>query len=255
MAAGVPQVVSDWNGYRDTVRHGETGFLVPTRWMNCCDDLMHIGSIRGEAFAAFAVGQSVAVDMAEMEKYLHLLINNAQLRNEMSERSRNRALALFSFGVVAKQYDELWTELTRAANSIHAQPTPMNFARPAYHQFFGHYASKPLSEDTLIELSATANSDDGGVKCLPEYPGALANLQALDEDVFARIFELFKSCNAIEPPTVELHSPVRMGDLVETLRRSCSYHPDCLRRHIMWLIKFGFVNALGGKQRNERPRC
>ncbi|MBI3542646.1 MAG: glycosyltransferase, partial [Deltaproteobacteria bacterium] len=29
MAAGLPQVVSDWNGYRDTVRHGVDGFRVP----------------------------------------------------------------------------------------------------------------------------------------------------------------------------------------------------------------------------------
>jgi len=32
MAAGLPSVVSDWNGYKDTVRHGEDGFRVPT-WM------------------------------------------------------------------------------------------------------------------------------------------------------------------------------------------------------------------------------
>ena len=30
MAAGLPCVVSDWDGYRDTVRHGEDGFRVDT---------------------------------------------------------------------------------------------------------------------------------------------------------------------------------------------------------------------------------
>ena len=30
MAAGLPCVVSDWNGYRDTVADGETGFRIPT---------------------------------------------------------------------------------------------------------------------------------------------------------------------------------------------------------------------------------
>ena len=30
MAAGLPSVVSDWDGYRDTTIHGETGFCVPT---------------------------------------------------------------------------------------------------------------------------------------------------------------------------------------------------------------------------------
>ena len=31
MAAGLPRVISDWDGYRDSVKHGEDGFLVPTR--------------------------------------------------------------------------------------------------------------------------------------------------------------------------------------------------------------------------------
>ena len=31
MAAGLPRVISDWDGYRDSVTHGEDGFLVTTR--------------------------------------------------------------------------------------------------------------------------------------------------------------------------------------------------------------------------------
>ena len=30
MAAGLPVVVSDWDGYKDTVRHGVDGFRIPT---------------------------------------------------------------------------------------------------------------------------------------------------------------------------------------------------------------------------------
>jgi len=30
MASGLPVIASDWNGYRDLVTDGETGFLVPT---------------------------------------------------------------------------------------------------------------------------------------------------------------------------------------------------------------------------------
>ena len=38
MACGVPQVVSDWDGYRDTVGK-ETGFLIKTSWTNCMEDI------------------------------------------------------------------------------------------------------------------------------------------------------------------------------------------------------------------------
>ena len=37
MAAGVPLVVSDWNGYRDLVRDGIDGFRVPTRWASVAE--------------------------------------------------------------------------------------------------------------------------------------------------------------------------------------------------------------------------
>ena len=30
MASGLPVVATDWNGYRDLVAHGDSGFLVPT---------------------------------------------------------------------------------------------------------------------------------------------------------------------------------------------------------------------------------
>ena len=39
MAAGVPLVVSDWNGYRDLVRNGIDGFRVPTRGHLCTTSL------------------------------------------------------------------------------------------------------------------------------------------------------------------------------------------------------------------------
>ena len=39
MACGIPQVVSDWDGYKDTVVDGVTGFRVPTYWIECDEDL------------------------------------------------------------------------------------------------------------------------------------------------------------------------------------------------------------------------
>src|SRR5438045_9025590 len=44
MACGIPQVVADWNGYRDTVSYGETGFFVPTYWTNCDSEVADSGA-------------------------------------------------------------------------------------------------------------------------------------------------------------------------------------------------------------------
>ena len=41
MAAGLPVVASNWNGYRDLVRHGVDGYLVPTRWATTAQRCQH----------------------------------------------------------------------------------------------------------------------------------------------------------------------------------------------------------------------
>jgi glycosyltransferase involved in cell wall biosynthesis len=247
MASGVPQVVPDWDGYRDTVRHGETGFLIPTRWMNCCDDLLHSGAIRGRMFDQFTMGQSVAIDMREMENYLHLLINNEPLRNKMAEQSLTRASAYYSFKAVAKQYDELWLDLGRIASSIVARPALVRFHRPRYYHFFGHYASKALSDETPLEITAAGREISCAKKIAPAYPAFLAAFQILDEDILRGTLKLlgdYDGSPAKSDVVVDRNSCVRMGSLVESLGKSCTYHPDHLRRHIMWLIKYGFIVAL-----------
>jgi len=241
MASGVPQVVPDWDGYHDTVHHGETGFLVPTRWADCCDDLLHTGAIRGTTFDQFTVGQSVAVDMSEMETYLHLLVNNEQLRSEMAERSRKRASACYSFRAVAKQYEELWLDLERIASRIAARPEVVQLSRPRYYHFFGHYASRSLSDETPLEITSAGRQITRAKRIVPAYPAFLSAFQILDEDVLRKTLELATGQNL---PKVGSLVDVRLGTLVQALRKECAYHPDHLCRHIMWLIKYGYLSPL-----------
>jgi len=239
MASGVPQVVPDWNGYRDTVCHGETGFLVPTRWMSCTDDLLYTGPIRSATFDHFSIGQSVALDMQEMANYLQLLIDNEALRNEMSQRSRKRASDLYSFRPIAKQYEELWCELERISRSSDARPAPVRLSRPLYYHFFGHYASTALSDETVLSITAAGAEICRAKRIAPPYPAVLSGFQILDEDILRK---------ALDSCLRDGHSDVRLGMLVELLGKACGYHSDHLRRHIMWLIKYGYLTPLDGPQ-------
>ncbi len=80
MAAGVPQIVSDTDGYRDTVVHGETGFLVPTYRCDCIRDLDEAGTLLGWRFQQAMLGQSIAIDVRKTYEYLSLLIRDRDLR-------------------------------------------------------------------------------------------------------------------------------------------------------------------------------
>lgn len=122
MACGIPQVVSDWDGYRDTVSEGETGFLIPTAWTSCLDDLKDRdflplnGVQRSELYASLS-SRSVAVDMDAFEEKLCILIREPELRRRMSEASRNRALEHFSLQSTVAQTEEIWNNLNQIAKA------------------------------------------------------------------------------------------------------------------------------------------
>src|SRR5436190_5191420 len=78
MAAGLPAVVSDWNGYRDTVRDGIDGFRVPTLSMppGTGDDIAdrYDWGVDSYDFYVFHGSQLVAVDVdAAAEAYRKLI--------------------------------------------------------------------------------------------------------------------------------------------------------------------------------------
>lgn len=98
MAAGLPVVVSDWDGYRDTVRDGIDGFRIPT--------LMPRAGLGGDLALRHALeidtydmycGHScmlVAVDVAATTQAFIRLFESPQLRRQMGEAGRERAVSL-----------------------------------------------------------------------------------------------------------------------------------------------------------------
>jgi glycosyltransferase involved in cell wall biosynthesis len=166
MAAGLPVVVSDWDGYRDTVVHGETGFAVPTAM-----PAARTGA--GEEFAAryFAgidsydqyigrVGQCTAVDVgATTEAYL-ALIADPELRRRMGTAGRRRALGTFDWSVIVPAYQALWTELAarragHASSVVHAggRGHPL---RGDPFEVFRAFPTLAIGAETLVECLAAA---------------------------------------------------------------------------------------------------
>jgi glycosyltransferase involved in cell wall biosynthesis len=59
MAAGLAVVASDWDGYKDLVEDGVSGFLVPTRWAPPPQDLTALRQILEPGLSQLALGQGV----------------------------------------------------------------------------------------------------------------------------------------------------------------------------------------------------
>jgi glycosyltransferase involved in cell wall biosynthesis len=126
MACGVPQIVADWDGYRDTVDHGVTGLRVPTLWAPCDGDLDGYAAATGWEADHLALAQSVAIDVAGLADALEQLATQPALRARMGEASRQRALAHYAWPKVLAQYHDLWRELSGQARrtSVPEPPPP-----------------------------------------------------------------------------------------------------------------------------------
>lgn len=115
MAAGLPVVVSDWDGFRDTVTP-ETGFRIPT--MGPAD-----GALRAEALRHFTKSDSyvqyisqaafqTAIDVPKMAAAFAALIDDRPKRMAMGQAGVARARAVYDWSVVIPQYQEFWGELS-----------------------------------------------------------------------------------------------------------------------------------------------
>ncbi|WP_293905311.1 glycosyltransferase [Phenylobacterium sp.] len=230
MAAGLPSVVSDWDGYKDTVRHGVDGFRIPTvaprpgyggdlaywfanAWINYDN---YVG----------ATAQYTAVDLAAAEAALVALIEDEGLRRTMGAAARARAREVFDWQAIIPQYQALWAE--QNARRLAAGPDTLprlNPYRPDPYTLFAGYPSRHLQQRDLVALRPGMDWPTARVRL--DAPLAVysrfnrPNAQEL-ERVFGRL--------AQGPATV-----LELLDLVAQARR------NYLERGLIWLARHDVV--------------
>jgi glycosyltransferase involved in cell wall biosynthesis len=126
MAAGLPVLVSDWDGFRDTVRDGQDGFRIPSLMAapGAAPDLAMAhgaGAMDYDHFLA-ATTQLVAIDIAATTAALEKLVLDAPARRAMGGAAQARARGEFDWARIIPRWQALWTEL-RAVRE-HATDTP-----------------------------------------------------------------------------------------------------------------------------------
>lgn len=157
MAAGLPCVVTDWDGYKDTVRDGEDGFRITTyapapgdgadfaywyfnQWMNYDN---YVGG----------AGQFTAIDYGQAERAIVALVENPDLRRRMGDKARIRARHIFDWTAIIPQYQALWAE--QNARRLAAPPEAAkrdNPFRPDPFTLFQSYPTHHLRGDTRVAL-------------------------------------------------------------------------------------------------------
>ena len=133
MAAGLPLVVSDWNGYRDLVRDGMDGFRVATRWASVAQQAsvplgwQQLLGLEPYPKVAGALGQLVHVDTQAAEAACLTLLTRSELRAGHGAAARQRACETFHPDVVMSQIEALFLDLQcrrQQAVTSPASPSP-----------------------------------------------------------------------------------------------------------------------------------
>lgn len=239
MAAGLPVVVSDWDGYRDTVQHGVQGFCVPTLMPppGLGEDLAwrHGAEVDTYDMHCGHACSFVAVDIPATAAAFQRLFQDEALRRQMGAAGQARARQLYDWSVIIPAYEALWAELAAqrqvALQAPQALPPTRWPARLDPWQGFAAYPSATLQPGTLLALPPE----------LPQAGQAVARLQQLRSLAMvsfadAELLPLDEECATL------LHAlqagPQPAGQLVQGLeagRQALGF------RGLAWLLKLGVI--------------
>lgn len=234
MACGIPQIVSDWNGYKDTVIDKVTGYRIPTYWVKCDEDIRDAASIPAEANHKSALqhlilSQSVVIDLPLLESAIQFLYDNPEERKRMSEQSVKIAREKFSWEVIIKQYEALWEEL-KDMQSISAYEDfrqQYNFLRPIYCDAFSSYPTEFLTDNTYAIITKEGrNLLEKRIPIPQHYP--------LEE----YLQEINWSLIILKDMQENGQSGISIKDVCNKYNK---INNSILKRSFMWLIKHGFA--------------
>lgn len=169
MACGLPAVVTDWDGYRDGVRNGVDGFLIPTLTPppaagQAIAEMYYNQDNYGVALTA--TSQSTVVDIEWCAQALAVLIENPETRRAYAANGRARARDVFDWRHIIPAYENLWHELSgKRLATPRRTLVPENWpaAHPAYVNPWHMFASFPtthLNADDIIGILMDDNDID-----------------------------------------------------------------------------------------------
>ena len=242
MAAGLPVLVSDWDGYRDTVRDGIDGFRIPT--------LMPAAPAGQDIAFRYAAGidsydiycghtcELVAVDTQVAAQRLQLLIDDPDLRRRMGDAGRQRAREEYDWRRILVRYRDLWADLAerRRSDADLLSPPPLA-ERPERLDPFAVFASYPSRR--LADVDA-----------LYLIPGADAQVLETRRVLAMNNFADYVFPSRAECAEILERIAVRPGlCVVDLLSAFPAGRRFALRRGLVWMMKMDVLQLPPDPQR------
>lgn len=233
MAAGIPVVVSDWNGYKDTVSDGVEGFRIPSMALESGlqSDIAYRHALGIDTYDMYCGFSStfVGLDIDALNDAFCKLVEDSSLRLKMGQAGRRKIEATYDWANIIKVYEDFWASLDEirsgnAKNSKNQEKILPNYIDPS--QAFRHYSSENLDLDT--KLCLFSSDKEGAINLVQEYR-KLALVNYVDE--------LLPSDEAVSALIMaSSDKPERVRNIINKM----GDHPSiAVQRALAWLIKLG----------------
>ena len=238
MAAGLPLLVSDWDGMKDTVSP-DVGLRVTTRTLTprhtSEEALRHHGGVDNYTQYCASVSAVTEIDMEELQAKIMTLVQNPELRRSLGAAGKKRADALYDWSRIIPQMQDLWAEQDRrrrvnagrfrryAAESLPLAPAPTKL-----------FASYPTEQTAHDGKRFVAVARDG-------LPNLNDTLVARDYLGTKRIFAAPRDIGAVYQA---VQSAEGAGLDVPALLTVTGLQRNNVDRIVMWLLKYGFLRRV-----------
>ena len=246
MAAGLPVIASDWDGYKDLVAHGATGYLVPTflpSYPPQFDNVRGSGLMLSDDLLA----ATTVVETRALKALLAELLGNPERRHSFGEAGRRRANELYDWKKIIVQYEDLWATLHHEAarSDVSSTTERPDLEQWSYSEIFGHYPTAIIDSTVRIRISDHGRNWRSHCKTLAK----LATPESW--------FRLEQIQNTLE--LLETTETASIGEIPLFNDEKCGFSSDgelnCtwLLSHVYRLIKYGFLEICDVPVRSSRP--
>lgn len=227
MAAGLPVVVSDWDGMRDTVTE-DVGFRIPTRTVQAnASSPEGLGYLTGDlTYPQYSTRLSsmTAIDVDKMADAFAELARNTDLRQRMGRAAQQRAKQVYDWANIIPVMQDLWAELAQIRRSSKGRHTRANPVGPLPFDLFASYASAPpvsRSEAFLVT-------------------GTVQQLRAIYQARrVGKIGAPFEKVETLERILSAMVGKPAMD--ITTLAKSLGWNAVTVERSVVFLLKYGLI--------------
>ncbi len=238
MAAGLPVIVTDWDGMKDTVTP-DVGFRVPTELpragLSTYVSQRYLGGTDAYVQYLSQMSAMTSFDVGAFARALVTLATDADLRAQMGAMGQARARALYDWKAVIPQFQALWAEQTAMLAHARKAGGPALAPRdptlvpvgPAVEEMFAAYPTARATETRRLRAVATGNRP--GLRETFDLRNYASRRRLLDDPArIEAILKVFAAAGQAGATEVEVAATIR-------------YPVASVGRAVLWLLKYNFL--------------